>query len=161
MNASVRDARAAHWGLLAAASAVLMLTMGARQTTGLFVDPIHRDTGLGIAAISFALAVGQFVWGAVQPLFGALADQRGPLPVLAAGGLLLALGLGLTPLMPSEWGLIFSLGLLAAAGAGAGSFSVLIGAPRTGWRRRSVPSPQASSTPAAPSASSCSRRWCS
>ncbi|GHH48397.1 MFS transporter [[Pseudomonas] boreopolis] len=128
MNASVRDARAAHWGLLAAASAVLMLTMGARQTTGLFVDPIHRDTGLGIAAISFALAVGQFVWGAVQPLFGALADQRGPLPVLAAGGLLLALGLGLTPLMPSEWGLIFSLGLLAAAGAGAGSFSVLIGA---------------------------------
>ncbi|MEQ4574528.1 MAG: MFS transporter [Gammaproteobacteria bacterium] len=128
MNASVRDARAAHWGLLAAASAVLMLTMGARQTTGLFVDPIHRDTGLGIAAISFALAVSQFVWGAVQPLFGALADQRGPLPVLAAGGLLLALGLGLTPLMPSEWGLIFSLGLLAAAGAGAGSFSVLIGA---------------------------------
>lgn len=128
MNASVRDARVAHWGLLAAASAVLMLTMGARQTTGLFVDPIHRDTGLGIAAISFALAVSQFVWGAVQPLFGALADQRGPLPVLAAGGLLLALGLGLTPLMPSEWGLIFSLGLLAAAGAGAGSFSVLIGA---------------------------------
>ncbi|WP_434030247.1 MFS transporter [[Pseudomonas] boreopolis] len=128
MSASVRDARAAHWGLLAAASAVLMLTMGARQTTGLFVDPIHRDTGLGIAAISFALAVSQFVWGAVQPLFGALADQRGPLPVLAAGGLLLALGLGLTPLMPSEWGLIFSLGLLAAAGAGAGSFSVLIGA---------------------------------
>jgi predicted MFS family arabinose efflux permease len=117
-----------HWGLLIAASAVLMLTMGARQTTGLFVDPIHRDTGVGIAAISFALAIGQFVWGAVQPLFGALADQRGPLPVLVGGGLLLALGLGLTPLMPGEWGLIFSLGLLAAAGAGAGSFSVLIGA---------------------------------
>jgi len=118
----------AHWRLLLAASAVLMLTMGVRQTTGLFVDPIHRDTGLGIAAISFALAVGQLVWGAVQPLFGALADQRGPLPVLAGGGLLLALGLGVTPWIASQWGLVFGLGLLAAAGAGAGSFSVLIGA---------------------------------
>lgn len=117
-----------HWGLLATASAVLMLTMGVRQTTGLFVDPIHRDTGIGIAAISFALAVGQFVWGAVQPLFGALADQRGPLPVLAGGGVLLAIGLGVTPWIASPWGLVFGLGLLAAAGAGAGSFSVLIGA---------------------------------
>ncbi|HBK45313.1 MAG TPA: MFS transporter, partial [Xanthomonadaceae bacterium] len=78
-----------HWGLLLTASAMLMLTMGARQTTGLFVDPIHRDTGIGIAAISFALAVGQFVWGAVQPVFGAIADQRGPLPVLLCGGVLL------------------------------------------------------------------------
>ncbi len=121
-------ARTSQWGLLIAASALLMLTMGARQTTGLFVAPIHRDTGIGIAAISFALAVGQFVWGAVQPVFGALADQRGPLPVLLFGGVLLALGLGLTPLLPSEWGLILTLGVLAAAGAGAGSFSVLIGA---------------------------------
>ena len=76
--ASLKPTRSAatprvHWGLLATASAVLMITMGVRQTTGLFVDPIHRDTGIGIAAISFALAVGQFVWGAVQPLFGALA----------------------------------------------------------------------------------------
>jgi len=117
-----------HWGLLMTASAVLMLTMGVRQTTGLFVEPLHRDTGVGIAAISFALAVGQLVWGAVQPLFGALADQRGPLPVLAGGGLLLALGLALTPWMPTQWGMVFGLGLLAAAGAGAGSFSVLIGA---------------------------------
>ena len=121
-------ATAPHGYLLLAASAVLMLTMGVRQTTGLFVEPIHRDTGLGIAAISFALAVGQLVWGAVQPLFGALADQRGPLPVLAGGGLLLALGLGVTPWIATQWGLVFGLGLLAAAGAGAGSFSVLIGA---------------------------------
>jgi len=117
-----------HWGLLIIASATLMLTMGARQTTGLFVEPIHRSSGVGIAAISFALAVGQFVWGAVQPVFGAIADQRGPLPVLWLGGMMLALGLALAPWLPTEWGLIVSLGLLAAAGAGAGSFSVLIGA---------------------------------
>lgn len=116
------------WGILLAASGILMITMAARQTTGLFVDPIHRDTGISIVEISFALAIGQLVWGAVQPLFGALADQRGPLPVLIGGGVVLAAGLALAPALPGAWGLGLSLGLMSAAGAGAGSFSVLIGA---------------------------------
>ncbi|MCC8485845.1 MFS transporter [Xanthomonas campestris pv. raphani] len=128
MSTSAAPRARAHRGLLVTASAILMLTMGARQTTGLFVEPIHRQTGIGIASISFALAIGQLVWGAVQPVFGAIADQRGPLPVLMFGGVLLAAGLGLAPWWTSEWGLIVSLGVLAAAGAGAGSFSVLIGA---------------------------------
>ena len=117
-----------HWGLLLAASATLMITMGARQTTGLFVSPIHQDTGIGIAAISFALAIGQFTWGAVQPVFGAIADKRGSTGVLVLGSVLLSLGLALTPHLTSPWGLMFTLGLLTAAGAGAGSFSILIGA---------------------------------
>ena len=120
------------WLLLLAASSILMVTMGVRQTSGLLIDPIHAATGLGIAQISFSLAIGQFVWGAVQPLFGAMADQRGPLPVLVGGGLLLAVGLFAATLLPGAWGLNLSFGLLLAAGAGAGSFSVLIGA--TAWR---------------------------
>ncbi len=120
------------WLLLLAASSILMVTMGVRQTSGLLIDPIHAATGLGIAQISFSLAIGQFVWGAVQPLFGAMADQRGPLPVLVGGGLLLAIGLFAATLLPGAWGLNLSFGLLLAAGAGAGSFSVLIGA--TAWR---------------------------
>ncbi len=117
-----------HWGLLLAASATLMITMGARQTTGLFVAPIHQETGIGIAAISFALAIGQFTWGAVQPVFGAVADKRGSTGVLVLGAVLLSLGLALTPHLTSPWGLMFTLGVLTAAGAGAGSFSILIGA---------------------------------
>ncbi|WP_141455948.1 MFS transporter [Pseudoxanthomonas sp. z9] len=116
------------WALLLAAAATLMITMGARQTTGLFVAPIHESTGVGIAAISFAMAVGQFTWGAVQPVFGAIADKRGSTGVLVLGAVLLAIGLAMTPWMKSQWGLMFTLGLLTAAGAGAGSFSILIGA---------------------------------
>lgn len=130
MNAPTAAQRAPtlHWGLLVAASAILMVTMGVRQTSGLYLDPIHRSTGVSIVEISFALAIGQFVWGAVQPVFGAVADQRGALPVLLFGGVLLAIGLLLAPYLTSPLGLSFSLGLLMAAGAGAGSFSVLIGA---------------------------------
>ena len=111
-----------------AAAGILMVTMGTRQSLGLYVGPLNTATGLGIASISLALAVGQFAWGAIQPLAGAAADRWGPGPVLVASLLLLALGASITPFMDSTWGLILSLGLVTAIGSGAGSFSVLIGA---------------------------------
>ena len=39
--------------------------------------------------ISFAMAVKQFVWGAVQPIAGAVADRYGAGRVLVAGVLIL------------------------------------------------------------------------
>ncbi len=115
-------------GITLAAAGILMVTMGARQSLGLFVGPLNTSTGLGLATISFALAIGQFVWGAIQPLAGAAADRWGAGPVLIAGILILAVGSALTPFMDSGLGLTISLGVLAAMGSGAGSFSVLIGA---------------------------------
>ena len=111
-----------------AAAAMLMITMGARQSLGLFVAPLNTATGLGIVTISFAMAVGQFVWGAVQPVAGAVADRYGAGRVLVAGVLILALGSALTPFMTTGFGLVLTIGLLSATGSGAGSFSVLIGA---------------------------------
>jgi len=117
-----------YWTITLVAAAMLMITMGARQSMGLFVSPLNTTTGLGIASISFALAIGQFMWGAVQPITGAIADKYGPGRVLAGGLIILAIGTALTPLMSSSWGLIFTLGILSAMGSGASSFSVLIGA---------------------------------
>ena len=116
------------WPLMLTAAAILMITFGVRQSIGLYVSPLNTATGLGIANISLALAIGQFVWGASQPLFGMLADRHGSAPVIVAGGFLLAAGMAAAPFVSSEGGLIVTLGLLMAAGAGAGSFSILIGA---------------------------------
>ena len=116
------------WVITLAAAAILMVTMGARQSLGLFISPLQSSTGLGITTISLAFAVGQFMWGAIQPVAGAVADRYGPGKVLMAGLVVLALGTALTAFMTSGFGLIVSLGLLAAIGSGAGSFSVLIGA---------------------------------
>jgi MFS family permease len=114
--------------LVASAAAILLITMGARQTLGLFVAPLNRATGLGIVAISLAMAIGQFVWGLAQPIFGAAADRFGTRRVLTAGALTLASGAVLTTVVSSELGLILTIGVLFAAGAAAGSFSILIGA---------------------------------
>ena len=122
-----KNQRAA-WAVTFAAAAFLMVTMGARQSLGLFVSPINSSTGLGITAISLALAVAQLMWGVVQPVAGAMADRYGAARVLVAGLIVLAIGTAMTPFMTSTFGLVVSLGLLAAMGSGAGSFSVLIGA---------------------------------
>jgi MFS family permease len=118
----------AAWLLILSASAILMITMAARLTTGLFLSPINTSTGLGVASISLAMAVGQFMWGASQPIFGAVADKWGPARVIVVGAVMLAAGLAATPYVSSQWGLMLTLGVLSAAGAGAGSFSILIGA---------------------------------
>jgi len=125
-NASTTGGSAA-WGLIAAAFVVLAITTGAVATRGLFLSPINTTTGLGIATISFAAAVGALMWGAWQPVFGALADRYGAALVIFWGALLLALGSALMPTMPSALGLIFSMGILSAAGQAAGSMSVLMG----------------------------------
>lgn len=116
------------WITTLLAAAILMITMGARQSMGLYVGPINSDTGLGIVTISLAMAIGQFVWGAVQPIAGAFADKYGPRPVLLYGLLIFVLGSALTPFVSSSLGLILTLGILTAMGSGSCSFSVLLGA---------------------------------
>lgn len=118
----------AAWILILVASAIMMITMGARLTTGLFLSPLNTATGLGVASISFVMAVAQLMWGAAQPVFGAVADKYGPGRVIALGGVMLAVGTAATPFVDSQWALLLTMGFLSAAGAGAGSFSILIGA---------------------------------
>lgn len=116
------------WGLIIISAIIFAITMGVRQSLGLFIAPINSSLGLDIVSISFALAVGQFMWGLAQPIFGAIADKKGSLGVLIIGALMMFIGLVLTPFVKTDWGLVLTLGILSAAGAGAGSFSILIGA---------------------------------
>jgi predicted MFS family arabinose efflux permease len=128
MSTPQRPRAAAMWTLIAAACTVLAITFGSRASFGLFLSPINTSTGLGIATISFAAAVSQLMWGAWQPVFGAMADRYGAALVIVLGGLLLAFGTALIPFTSSGPGLVLSFGVLAAAGASAGSMSTLLGA---------------------------------
>ena len=114
--------------VLLAAAGTFALTMGTRQTMGLFLADVNKTTGLGIADISLAFAFGQLWWGLTQPFAGAFADRIGAGRVLFIGVCLVALGTVLMPMMTSTVGLIFAIGVLAAGGAGMAGPSVLMAA---------------------------------
>ena len=115
------------WVLFAAAG-TFALTMGARQSMGLFLGTLNTSTGLGIASISLAFAFGQLWWGLTQPLAGIVADRVGVGRVLFTGVVLVAIGTALVPFMHSTWGLVLAIGVLAAGGAGMAGPSVLMAA---------------------------------
>jgi predicted MFS family arabinose efflux permease len=114
------------WLLVAAAVALLAITMGSRSVFGLFISPLNSATGLGIATISFAVAVSQLTWGTAQPLCGMLADRYGAARVIAAGSLLAAACGALLPFADSA---VLLVALLAVTGVAAtvGSPSLLVG----------------------------------
>jgi predicted MFS family arabinose efflux permease len=118
---------ATFWVPVLLAGFILMITMGVRQTVGLFLHPIVHATTMNVAELSLALAIGQLMWGACQPLFGALADKKSPFLALLTGAILMACGQFGTIWAASFWPITAAQGLLSPAGAAAGSFPVLIG----------------------------------
>jgi len=120
--------RPAMWLVLLAAAGTFALTMGTRQTMGLFLSSLNTSTGLGLASISLAFAFGQLWWGLTQPFAGAMADKIGAGRVLLAGAALVALGTFITPLMTTTWGLILAIGVLSAGGSGMAGPAVLMAA---------------------------------
>src|SRR3954469_20208251 len=106
-------ARTAFWLVLFAAAGTFALTMGTRQTMGLFLSPLNTATGLGIGSISLAFAFGQLWWGLTQPFAGIVADKIGAGRVIFAGVVLVAIGTIITPLMTTTAGLILAIGVLA------------------------------------------------
>jgi len=116
------------WLVLLAAAGTFALTMGTRQSMGLFLGPLNTATGLGLGSISLAFAFGQLFWGLTQPFAGAMADKVGAGRVLLVGATLVAVGTLITPLMTSTAGLIFAIGVLSAGGAGMAGPAVLMAA---------------------------------
>jgi hypothetical protein len=63
--------------VLAGSSVMLTMSMGMRQSWGLFSVPITQDLGISVADFMLAIAIQNLVWGATQPIVGAYADKFG------------------------------------------------------------------------------------
>jgi predicted MFS family arabinose efflux permease len=127
-NPASQTRRVALWLVLLAAAGTFALTMGTRQTMGLFLSSLNTSTGLGLGSISLAFAFGQLWWGLTQPFAGAMADKIGAGRVLFIGAILVALGTFITPYMTTTLGLILAIGVLSAGGAGMAGPAVLMAA---------------------------------
>ncbi|UPJ46337.1 MFS transporter [Bradyrhizobium sp. 200] len=81
--------------ILIGASIMLTLSMGLRQSLGLFMQPLTQDIRISVSDFTLALAVQNLAWGFLQPLAGALTVRYGFRAIMVGGALLYVAGLAL------------------------------------------------------------------
>src|ERR1700739_2010723 len=72
---------------------ITAISFGPRATLGFFLTPLSSANHWGRDVFAFALAVQNLLWGAAQPVAGAIDDRFGAIRVLCVGAVLYALGL--------------------------------------------------------------------
>ena len=110
---------------LLAACFVILVSMGLRQTFGLFFSAFEQ--GLNITRTEFGLAIGiqMLFWGMFAPLFGVIADKFGGNKAVFIGFVIFGLGIYMLYSGPNT-GIFFqlSLGVLVGTALGATAMSV-------------------------------------
>lgn len=113
--------------LTLAGSYVYAAYSGIRNNYGIMLNSIINNSSIAFASVSFVLAVGQLIFGLVQPAFGIVAAKKGNIYALASGVILTVLGMVLMPLCRSVITLMLCLGIILPAGTGAISYGIIMG----------------------------------
>jgi len=107
---------------------ISMLSFGPRSALGLFLTPQSQANGWERDVFGLALAIQNILWGAGQPLAGALADRFGIAKVLCAGAIAYAAGLALMAYSTTPLLLDLSAGVLIGFGLAGCAFSIVLSA---------------------------------
>ena len=113
--------------ILFSASALVTISLGIRQSMGLFLGPITLDLGSGRELFSFAIAIQNLLWGLSSPLFGMMADRIGGWRVASLGGFLYAIGLVIMSGLVTPTGMVIG-NFLIGLGLGSAGMAVALGA---------------------------------
>jgi predicted MFS family arabinose efflux permease len=89
--------------ILIGASVMLTLSMGFRQSLGIFLQPLTHDINISVSDFTLAVAVQNLAWGFLQPLAGAMTVRYGFRSIMMVGALFYIAGLAL---MASAQGLV-------------------------------------------------------
>ncbi len=116
------------YSVLIGASLMLTMSMGMRQSFGLFVIPVTADIGVSVADFTLALALQNIIWGATQPFTGAFADKFGVRRITLFGSILFAAGLSVTMMATGPLMLILGMGVLIGLAMSCVSLSLALAA---------------------------------
>ena len=113
---------------LLSACGIVAISMGIRQTFGLFSDFFVKDLQSTVTQFGLAIGIQMLMWGMFAPIFGAMADKIGGNKVTIIAFVFMALGIYLLYSGPNT-GIFFqiNLGLLVGIGLGGTAISVQIG----------------------------------
>lgn len=106
---------------------MVTFSMGIRHGFGLFNLPITLANGWGRETFALTIALQNLIWGAVQPITGALADRYGAFKIMVAGGALYALGLAGMAISTDALNFSLAGGLLIGLAQTATTYSVIYG----------------------------------
>ena len=109
--------------VLISACCVILISMGLRQTFGLFFEAF--ENGLGVTRTEFGLAIGiqMLFWGIFAPIFGILADKFGGNKAVFLGFIIFALGIFMLYSGPNT-GIYFQIALGVLVGIALGATAI-------------------------------------
>ncbi len=118
----------AAWIIVLSAAASVSLSLGARQTFGLFLLPLGIEHGISATVLGASVAIHNLIWGISQPFAGALADRLGTGRVALGGAAIYAIGLLMPAIYPSAATLVIGIGILTGLGTAAAGAGTVLGA---------------------------------
>ncbi|HZH27589.1 MAG TPA: MFS transporter [Azospirillaceae bacterium] len=116
------------WIVVACAALIVTLSMGLRQSFGLFLRPITMDLGVGRDVYGMSMAISNLLWGVAGPFVGILADRYGAGKAVASGAVLYILGLLYAAVASTPLDLYLSLGVLVGFALSGTTFAIVFGA---------------------------------
>ena len=110
---------------LIAACLVVLISLGVRQTFGLFFIDFNKFLKISNTAFGFAIGIQMLMWGLTGPIFGAIADKYGGHKAITLAFVFYILGIYFLYTGPNT-GLFFQihLGILVGIGLGGTAISI-------------------------------------
>ena len=105
---------------------IILISMGTRQTFGIYLQPVTDELSVGRELFSLAIAIQSIIGG--LPFAGILSDRYGSRWVAIGGGLLFAASMYLMSITAHWTSLMLGFGLLSGASLSCVSYVVVLGA---------------------------------
>jgi MFS family permease len=110
---------------LIAACLVVLISLGVRQTFGLFFTDFKNDLGVSLTHAGLSIGLQMLMWGLTGPIFGAIADKYGGHKAVALAFLFFITGIYFLYAGPNT-GIFFQIDMGILIGIGLGGTAISI-----------------------------------
>ena len=110
---------------LVAASLVVLISLGVRQTFGMFFMDFKEDLGISLTEAGLSIGIQMLMWGLTGPIFGAIADKYGGHKAIALAFVFFIAGIYFLYAGPNT-GIFFQIDMGILVGIGLGGTAISI-----------------------------------
>ncbi|WP_420480183.1 MFS transporter [Brevundimonas sp. FT23028] len=116
------------WIMILTGAVIVTLSMGVRQSFGLFLGPLGLELQVDRQTFGLIVAGQNLLFGLLQPFVGAWADRHGAGKVAVFGAVVYAIGMVVAATAANALGLAIGFGALVGLAMAGCTFTVILGA---------------------------------